>query len=294
MNWPKVMGIAAGGLLPVPLLLALFSLRLGGTAPVPDDGRVSPVLSFEERMERVTYHRHCEKSSDCEPPMGCIIDARFYTHYCTDSQCVTDAQCPEGLVCRELPSVDDGPLVRFCIPLGLRKEGEGCIELAPDWRYACESGLLCSGGRRSWCGRACNMDDAASCPEGFFCANVKPAPLCLPTCEARGCPEGQQCIRHYNGVSQCAVVYGPPCQDSPCPEGRECRVETSTPHPGKAWSECVQRCGPDRPPCPDGFTCDRWHCLPGCDPQGPNTCPEGYRCQQGFKPVRPWVCRPDQ
>ncbi len=295
MNWPKALGIAAGCLLPVPLLLALGSVRSGMTTPAPGSTRVSPVLAFEERMQRMTYHRYCQKSSDCEPPMGCLGDARAYTSYCTDSQCTTDAQCPDGLVCRELTTAGDGPLVRFCLPLGFRKEGEECMAPPPDRTYACEPGLLCAGGRTEWCGRPCRRDEAAACPEGFFCADVKPEPICVPTCEARGCPEGQHCIRHDNGSSQCAVVYGPSCQDTACPEGRECRVDTSMPHPGKAWTECIQRCGkPDQLPCPDGFTCDSWHCLPSCDPQGPNTCAEGYRCQQGKKPARPWVCKPDQ
>ncbi len=293
MNWPRVLGIAAGWLLPVPLLFALFGLRWAVTPSAPENRRVSPVLSFEERMQRVTYHRHCQKSSECEPPMGCLGDARVHTHYCTDSQCTTDAQCPDGLVCRELTTTGDGPLVRFCIALGFRKEGEECMSLPSDREHACEPGLLCADHRTNWCGRPCRMDDAAGCPDGFFCANVKPEPICVPTCETRGCPEGQQCIRHDQGASQCAVDYGPDCQNSPCPEGRECRVSTAPSRPGKAWTECVVECGPGQPPCSDGFTCDRWHCLPSCDPQNPSTCPEGYRCQQGHKPARPWVCRRD-
>ncbi|WP_253910492.1 hypothetical protein [Pyxidicoccus fallax] len=226
--------------------------------------------------------------------MGCVVDARVYTHYCTDSQCMTDAQCPDGLVCRDVDPVGEGLLVRFCVPLGFRKEGEECLPIPSTREQACESGLLCAEVKMNWCGRPCQLDDPASCPEGFFCGNVPPEPICLPTCETRGCPEGQQCIRHYGGVSQCAVVYGPDCQQSPCPEGRECRVRTSLEKPGKAWTECVEECGPGKPPCPEGFTCDRWHCLPSCNPQGPSTCPEGYVCKQGKKPDRPWVCQSDR
>lgn len=294
MNWRRTLGVIAASLLPVPLLLVMGSVLTGVRAPPAEDTRVSPMLSFEERMQRVTYHRHCQKPSDCEPPMGCLMDARVFTHYCTDSQCVTDEQCPDGLVCRELSTVKGGPLVRFCVPYGLRKEGERCMELPSDRDSACEPGLLCSGRRKNWCGRPCGPDEPGGCPEGFFCAkDVPPEPTCLPTCEARGCPEGQQCIRHEDGVSQCAVVFGSDCQQTPCPDGRECRKRLSVSKPGKVWTECIQECGPGKPACPEGFTCDRWHCLPSCDPQAPDTCADGYRCEQGKKPDQPWVCMPD-
>jgi hypothetical protein len=294
MNWRMVLGVTVSALLPVPLLLVLLSSRPGAQTSTSATVRVSPVLSFEERMQRVTYHRQCRQGSDCEPPMGCLIDARVFTHYCTDSQCMTDSQCPDGLVCRELDTVGDGPLVRFCIPQGERKEGEECLPLPSDRKQACAPGLLCANSGVGWCGRPCRKDEPSSCPDGFFCGDVPPQPICLPTCEARGCPDGQQCLRHEDGVSQCAVVYGPHCQQSPCPEGRQCRETTSVRKPGKAWTECVEECGPGKPTCPDGFTCDRWHCLPHCAPNAPNTCAEGYRCRQGKKPDRPWVCQPDR
>ena len=295
MNWRGVLGVGAGALLPVPLLLVLLlSLRPEVQSPPSGAPRVSPVLSFEERMQRVTYHRECRRDADCEPPMGCVIDPRVYAHYCTDSQCMTDAQCPDGLVCRDVDTVSsEGLHVRFCVPLGYRKEGEQCIPLPPDRGYACEPGLLCADSRAGWCGRPCSLNEPTSCPDGFFCGNVPPEPICLPTCEERGCREGQHCIRHEDGISQCAVVHGPLCQQSPCPDGRECRVRTAALQPGTAWTECIQRCGPDKPLCPEGFTCDRWHCLPSCDPQDPHPCAEGYRCKQGKKPDRPWVCQPD-
>lgn len=295
MTWRMALGGLAGALLPVPLVLVLVvSLRKEAPTSSPEGLPVSPMLSFEERMQRVTFHRHCRKDADCEPPMGCVVDSRVFTHYCTDSQCVTDAQCPDGLVCRDVASVKKRLLMRFCIPLGVRKEGEECLPLPSDRLDACEPGLLCADSGAGWCGRPCRVNEPTGCPDGFFCGNVPPEPICLPTCEKRGCPDGQHCIRHKDGVSQCAVVYGPNCQQSPCPEGRECRKETSIEKPGKAWMECVVECGPNHPPCAEGFTCDRWHCLPSCDPQGPNTCAEGHTCQQGKKPARPWVCLPDR
>jgi hypothetical protein len=281
-----------GLLLPVPLLLLLGSVTQAKLQQrSPEEARVSPVLSFEERMRRVTYERDCKRGSDCEPPLACLSDVRLRTRYCTDSECTTDDQCPEGQTCQSLPTVDNGPLVRYCIPLGVRKEGEGCYRPPGDKESACGPGLVCAG-KESWCGRPCRKDEAGSCPEGFFCAGVAPQPACLPTCRERGCPEGQHCVLFEEDVSRCAVVYGPNCQQYPCPQGRECDVFEVADQPDKVWMECVERCGEGWPPCPTGRACDMVRCQPACDPQAPGTCGAGYRCDQR-KPGTPWVCLPD-
>jgi hypothetical protein len=281
-----------GLLLPLPLVLLLGSvMHQKPGVQNSQGGRVSPVLDVEERMRRVTYRRACQSSSDCEPPLGCLEDLRVGADYCTDSQCMTDLQCPEGQVCQSLATLDEGPLVRLCVPLGVREEGQRCFSLPNDREAACAPGLLC-GGHEGWCARPCRQGEVESCPEGFFCADVGPRPVCMPTCEARGCPEGQQCVRFKEGVSACARVHGPNCQQSPCPEGRECKVLTATQHPGRVWMECIERCGAGHPSCSEGLVCDGWHCLPPCSPQEPGSCPEGYRCIQR-RPDRPWACQPD-
>ncbi len=291
MNWRMLLGVLAGLLLPVPLVL-LFSgvMHPRPWSQGPQGVRISPVLDVEERTRRLTYRRHCQQSAECEPPLGCLADLRVMTHYCTDSQCMTDEQCAEGQVCRPLSTVGGGPLVRFCVPVGVRREGERCLYLPGDKDEACGPGLLCSEG---WCGRPCQGGEAVRCPEGFFCAQEAPQPVCLPTCEAQGCPAGQECVRYEQGTSACAVVYGPSCQQSPCADGRECNVESAARRPGKVWMECVQECGAEGPNCPEGFACNRWHCQPACDPQVPKACGEGYRCEQ-TRPDRPWVCQPDR
>lgn len=292
-NWRALLGLLAGVLLTVPLLLLLGRVLL----PVPrgsdaSGARVSPVLDVEERTRRVTYHRYCQHSSECEAPLGCFMDLRAGTPYCTDSQCSTDEQCPDDQRCRALATVGGGPSVRFCIPVGVRQEGERCINLPRDRDAACGPDLLC-GGSPGWCGRPCNPAEAAGCPEGFFCVDVLPQAMCLPTCEARGCTAGQQCVRFKEGVSACAVVYGPACQQSPCPHGRECDVFSDARRPGKVWTECVERCGEQLPPCSEGLVCDAGRCQRPCDPEQSETCAEGYRCQQR-RSNRPWVCLPDR
>ncbi len=255
------------------------------------EGRISPVLDAERRSRLMTYGKSCGVSSECEPPLGCLFQARTGYAHCTDSQCLTDAQCPEGQVCRTLATDEDGPLVRFCVALGMRQEGEGCLKVPGDKGYACAAGLVC-GGRDGWCSRPCRPGIAAQCPEGFFCADTLPEPVCLPTCEQRACPTGQHCVRFQEGASVCAHVYGPHCQQSPCPEGRECRAHRESLHPGKVWMECVERCGEGFPPCGEGKVCDAWHCVPPCDPLGPEVCNEGYYCDRRTE-SRPFSCQPD-
>lgn len=285
-----LLGVLAGLLLPVPLVLLLGGFMHPGLwSGTPGGRRISPVLDVEERTRRLTYRRYCQLSTECEPPLGCFADLRILTHYCTDSQCMTDEQCPEGQVCRSLLTSGEGPLVRFCVPVGLRREGERCLYIGGEREESCAPGLLCSEG---WCGRPCKKDDATSCPDGFFCASEAPLPVCLPTCEARGCPEGQQCVRYDKGASACAVIYGPSCQQSPCADGRKCDLKYASRRPGKAWMECVEECSRDNPVCPEGFACNKWHCQPSCDPQVPGACGEGYRCEQARRSSS-WVCQPD-
>jgi len=285
------LGALVGLLLPVPLVLllggAMYPWLWGGS---PEGRRISPVLDIEERTRRLTYRRYCQQSSECEPPLGCFADPRVMTHYCTDSQCMTDAQCPDGQVCRPLETSGDGPLVRFCVPVGQRGEGEQCLYIGGARDQACGPGLLCSEG---WCGRSCRGDAASSCPEGFFCAHDAIQPVCVPTCEARGCPEGQQCVQYGRGTSACAVVYGPFCQEFPCADGRECDMVSASRRPGKVWMECVQECSAEQPTCPEGFACNKWLCQPSCDPEVAGACGEGYRCEQ-TRSGSAWVCQPDR
>lgn len=293
VKWRVVLAILASLLLPLPLALLLGGvLRPALPSVGPGGKRISPVLTSEVRERLTTYRRNCAFSSECEPPLGCMTEARTGRQYCTDSQCMRDAQCPEGEVCRNIATWGDGPLVRFCVPVGVRQEGESCIDLPETREAACAPGLLCGGMYDGWCARPCQKPDTAACPAGFFCADTVPESVCLPTCEARGCPPGQHCIRYDEGASVCAEVYGPQCQQTPCPRGGECEVNDVSSRPGKAWMECIERCGEGYPPCSAGLICDAWLCRVPCDPKAPSPCIEGYLCRQ-HRPDRPYACQPE-
>jgi hypothetical protein len=291
-GWRKVVALCAGVLLPLPLVLLLWGLL---RPEVPEDSpggvRMSPMLTGEQRMRLMTYGRHCGPGAECEPPLGCLFEVRYLRSYCTDSQCEKDEQCSEGQVCRSIATWGGGPQVRVCVPVGPRQEGEGCVEIPRDKENACVAGLLC-GGQDGWCARPCRPGDTNGCPEGFFCADTIPQPVCLPTCETQGCPPGQQCIPFKEGSSTCAQVYGPNCLQTPCPVGSRCVVRTEPPHPGKVWMACVARCGEGHPPCQAGWVCDGWDCVQPCDPQGPEVCGEGYSCHR-LEERMPFACLPD-
>jgi hypothetical protein len=290
MKWRAALALLIGVLLPVPLVLLVGLVqRPVPPPPAPSGRKISPVLTAEQRLRLATYRADCGSGERCEPPLGCLSETRAFRQYCTDSQCTLDTECPEGQVCRALATAGDGPLVRVCVPVGVRQEGEACSRLPADREGACVRELICGGKHMGWCARPCQK--AEECPAGFFCADTNPEPVCLPTCEERGCPEGQHCVRYEQGVSVCAKVYGPQCQQTPCPRGGECEVFHEY-APGKAWMECVERCGEGHPPCSAGLVCDKWRCRVPCDPKGPSVCIEGYICRQ-HKQDRPFTCQPE-
>ena len=286
-RWHTPMGLFACVALIAPTVLILWSFR-----EVPVQDGVIPILSNEARAQLLTYHQRCSKQADCEQPLGCFFDGR-HGKYCTDSACMTDLQCLEGQRCSTLPILKGGPQVRLCAPIGPRQEGEHCLKLPLNRVSACTADLQCVGSTGfGYCAHPCTPGVPGTCAEGFFCADLKPEPACLPTCEARGCPQGQTCIPSVEGASICAAVYGTNCVETPCPDGQKCELLPDSRFPGKAWLECVVRCSPTKLTCAEGLVCDRYHCVQACDPNGPNPCAEGYHCDRVGKDW-PWSCQPD-
>jgi hypothetical protein len=293
MNWRASLTLLIGTMVPLPLIaLLMYALQPMWPRSGKPGRLISPMLENQDRLRLSTYHRVCETSSECEPPLGCVFDGRSRVPYCTDSECVTDTQCPDDLFCQTVgTNGGPGPSARFCVPVGVRQEGERCEKLPGSKDEACSAGLVCGGRVRSWCGRECSEDGTAPCAPGFFCADTSPKPICLPTCEAQGCPQGQRCVRFDVGVSACALVYGPDCQQAPCPDSRQCNVSDEPPFPGKVWMECTERCGEGFPLCGPGRVCETGDCQPDCTPQSPDPCGEGYHCIKRT-PRSPYACQP--
>ncbi len=274
-------------LLPVPLMAVIASNWLVPlTQPTPGQGRVVPMLSWEQRRQLPTWRQPCRRSNDCESPLACVFDKQVQGLYCTDSDCVTESHCGEGFACRALGTWG-GEALKRCALEGDRQEGEGCEPLSRRHASACAPGLLCNG----WCGRPCQPEVPGSCPEGFFCPREggPDGPSCLPTCEERGCPPGQACIRFSEGGSVCSMVHGTNCQRSPCPEAQVCETHTVPEKVGTVWMRCEPQCSSNGMSCPEGSFCRFQRCVRACSPDSPGTCGAGEKCERLRDGAR-WAC----
>ena len=274
VGWSRFLAVIVGILLVLPLALLL---RLRQPVPpsrtAPSQVTISPILTEAEVYALHTYRQRCLRQEDCEPPLGCLPKFDGTEGLCFDSGCVTDVQCAEdGMVCRTLSTLGDGPLIRACVSPGKRQEGEACSELRWDSpRRACAQGLVCHQG---WCGRRCQPDDSSTCPEGFFCQEGLDGASCLPTCAGRPCPEGKQCLQLTGGVSVCATLRGDDCLEHACAPGESCLAvdPLRTPSGLVLWRRCARACGRGKEPCPGGLPCIEGICRSRCASEGPSAC----------------------
>ncbi len=288
MKWRTLWRVLPGVLLPLPLVWLLYVGMHRTVVSGPAGVQPVPMLEPGQRRALATYETPCEEAQDCEPPLACFLDLRSSERFCTDSTCVTDAHCEPEEVCRRLPVGKGNPPVQACVLVGERQEGEACEVMPRFPEEGCGRGLSCQG----WCGRPCQLDDARSCPEGFFCDEGLNGPSCLPTCEGRTCPEGQRCVRLGKRISLCTVVHGQDCLASPCAEDARCDVTSSWRRPGELWMECRKFCGTNPALCEEGFVCHINECYPRCDPKQRGACGPHMRCRQ-HAPDAPWLCLPD-
>jgi hypothetical protein len=288
--WRTRIAALLGILIPLPLL-GLLWLTWHKPQPQPMPGaNFIPMLSLEQRRALLTYRRHCKADTECDPPLGCFYNALSRDRYCMDSICDGDEHCPDGFACRPVKTFSGTRLIRTCILVGERQEGERCSIRPYGTQEACMRGLLCQGR----CGRPCQLDEPTSCPEGFFCSEgTQGPPSCLPTCEGRTCPEGQQCISRGRSGSICARLHGEDCLQRPCPSGQECITLEPYHRPGELWRECRQPCDNlTLPRCPEGSVCYLYQCIRTCDPEAPSSCAPGFTCGRSHD-TEPWRCRPE-
>lgn len=283
-----------GLLLPLPMM-ALMSVALYGhgwgqnTDPSrPHTMGLVPMLTSGERQSLHSYKQECETDTDCEPPLRCFYNMLAQSRLCTDSACLTDHDCPEGFACQTEVTKSGKELLHVCSVVGVRKEGEGCLMLPREREDGCKQGLLC----RGYCGRPCRLDDASTCPGGYFCKDDPAGPSCQPTCEGRSCPEGQRCVSRGSHVSVCATVHGRDCQMDACPQEQVCSIYDYPDHPRELWMDCLSSCGtPGDGVCPEGTVCYLYRCRQSCTPEDSSACGTGFSC--GHRAGEPWTCVPD-
>lgn len=289
-RWRVLLGVLACVLISLPMAGLLLMVMRQRDVPVAREMGLVPLLSPDVRRSLLTYQRDCRSDTDCEPPLGCFMAGYSGLAYCTDSECMRDSDCSEGFACVSLKSSVGRALVRMCSLVGHRKEGEKCRVPAHSLEDACAPGLLCQ-----WrCGRPCKVDESSSCPVGFFCSEGREGPpSCMPTCEGRSCPEGQQCIPRgaaEEGVSVCGRVEGPDCRRTPCAKGQYCKVFEVPQRPWEVRTECAQPCDKSSR-CPEGTACLSHECRKPCEPEAPQTCGSGLTCGR-HHPLEPWYCIP--
>jgi hypothetical protein len=272
---PALVGALLVGLLALPLALIIGStLR-----PTVSEGQKAlPYLPTSEARALSSFGSPCLRPEECEPPLGCIEVGAVGRGTCLNSQCESDSQCEPGRTCQTLKPMGEGRPVHRCIALqGERLEGELCWPGLANQADRCAPGLLCNHG---WCGRPCRLQETSDCPEGFFCHESLNGPSCVPSCEARGCPQELQCARDADGISVCVQLRGTDCSGDSCPAGSNCTFNNlSFVDAGLALrQECIAPCGEGLPACPSGRVCVASQCLRTCDPQGPGTCFPEERC----------------
>jgi hypothetical protein len=274
-------------LMPLPLL-CLWFLAIRGPTSHTEDPRLVPMLADWQRDQLLTYESECRQQEDCAAPLKCFMHPMNGHYSCVDSRCMKDEDCPTQFRCQTLSSGDESLLVRRCVPLSKRHEGEPCDPLPYDQQRGCVTGLLC---QHDWCGRPCDLDTASSCPPNFFCAPGAHGPSCLPTCKGRTCPQGRECIEYQANASICAEIHGQNCERTPCPEEQSCHYEEISHHADAVWMSCRVMCDGTKRPCADQQVCFNGLCREACDLEGPNTCGPHRRCGQRHQEAS-W-CMPD-
>jgi hypothetical protein len=241
-----------------------------------------PALDKGQLRALATYMRRCRGTIDCDPPLVCTISPQGGGWRCRASECDTDLQCKSGFVCTFFQGIDVPP-IRLCLVRGTRREGERCVDIYQKEEHGCQPGLICGAGI---CGRPCEPNDPATCPEGFVCYGRWPSPLCLPTCLQTGCPEGQRCFQMGGGYSVCGTPLGQDCDRQPCPPGETCWRRLGSGLRSKTVKmRCVVPCDRlDGGGCPAGFMCAGGDCLRLCDEQDAGSCPPGDECKRILGP----------
>jgi len=294
MKWRIILGVTVGLMLPLSFLFdhcGAWLQKQQMQASSSQGAKLVPILARDERRALLTYGRSCQDQKDCDPPLACLSLAPGRQSVCADSSCMTDLQCKQGFTCRTRQAPGNGPLVRRCVLIGVRKEGQPCFDNAREKDSACEQGLLCSG---SSCGRPCQLDVPSNCPEGFVCRADPEAPSCQPFCRGGDCPEGQECVGAGTDEAECMAVIGENCQRQPCPEGQQCKVVSYTPET-EVWSatmECLTPCDGTHP-CPEDSVCFRGGCRRKCGPDAQDVCGAGRQCHE-YPSKQLWLCEPSR
>jgi hypothetical protein len=234
----------------------------------------------------------CQTDSDCPAGTGCVANRETRRFECLEPECEEDAHCFPGLVCRRVSRWGTGAVIRRCVPVGVRREGQTCDVQFVSASGACQEGLLC---HRGVCSVPCRRGDAASCPQGHACEEDEDGAACFPDCRALGCPGGQRCKLLNNHEYQCLEEVRGECPETPCAQGERCNMRMAR---GRGVFWCARVCDPLRQDtCPADQLCGIGGgtvstCYRRCDPMDPDSCGEAAQCTTITEDMSQWGCRP--
>jgi hypothetical protein len=234
----------------------------------------------------------CRTDSDCPAGTGCVANRETRRFECMESECEQDAHCFPGLVCRRVSRWGAGAVIRRCVPVGPRREGQTCDAQFVSVEGACQEGLLC---HRGVCSVPCRREDGAGCPRGYACEEDDDGAACFPDCRALGCPGGQRCKLLNNQTYQCLEEVRGECPETSCAQGERCNMRVFR---GRGVFWCARVCEPLRPDsCPEDQLCGIGGgtvstCYRRCDPMDPDSCGEGSKCTTITEDMSQWGCRP--
>jgi hypothetical protein len=234
----------------------------------------------------------CWIDSDCPAGRGCVANRETRRFECLESECEEDVHCFPGFVCRRAAGGGTGPIIRRCIPVGERREGEPCDTLFVSTAGACQEGLIC---HRGVCSIPCRLGDAASCPQDYVCEEGSNGVACFPDCRVRGCPGGQRYKRLNGEDFECLEQVQGECPEKPCAEGERCNMRVSR---GRGVFWCARLCNPLLPDsCPADQICgvgggSASTCFRRCDPMDLDSCGEAAQCATVSEDMTQWGCTP--
>ena len=235
----------------------------------------------------------CQTDGDCPAGQGCVANRQTRRMECMASECEEDMHCFPGFACRAMTTGNTGStVVRRCMPVGVRAEGQSCdLEpLSPSG--SCQEGLRCIQGV---CGRPCQPEQPTGCLEGMTCEEGREGYGCVPDCRRMGCPGGQQCKALVDSRYQCLSEVKGQCPEVPCAQGEHCNMRLSR---GHAVFWCARLCNPsDSNSCPQGEVCGVGRanistCYRKCEPVEADACGADQVCTSVSEDMRTWGCMP--
>ncbi len=228
------------------------------TPPPPDD--LGTICSFNadcafyctDGLDGMAYHctRNCSAEAPCPTGYVCVSRSGQLGMICTIGSCASGDDCPQDYSCDT--------------EINLCQHVEIPCEVDED----CPAATACNQGT---CETLCHEDD--DCKQGWMCHHEARCVLCM---NAADCDDGFSCI-----AGQCNTAC---VEDQDCRPGFDCVGASCEEIVGGGAGVLGDSCEEDSQ-C--ASFCYNNQCNQICDPDDPQSCPDGYQCHSNHL-----VCSP--